>query len=71
MDATDPTPTEEVDTLFALVRARYGARLTAAQLEDVRKGIAAVVEGGRALRAVRLENSDEAAQPFSPFRVDS
>ena len=28
----------EVDRLFAMVAERYGARLTAAQLEDVRAG---------------------------------
>ena len=61
----------EVDRLFALVTERYGARLTAAQLEDVRKGIEAVVTGARALRAVKLANSDEPMQPFVPFRSDS
>jgi hypothetical protein len=60
----------EVDRLFALVVERYGARLTPAQLEDVRKGIEAVVAGARALRAVKLTNSDEPMQPFVPFRAD-
>jgi hypothetical protein len=60
----------EVDRLFAMVAERYGARLTPAQLEDVRKGIEAVVTGARALRAVKLENSDEPMQPFVPFRAD-
>jgi hypothetical protein len=61
----------EVDRLFAMVAERYGARLTPAQLEDVRKGIEAVVTGARALRAVKLANSDEPMQPFVPFRADS
>jgi hypothetical protein len=61
----------EVDRLFAMVAERYGARLTPAQLEDVRKGIEAVVTGARALRAVKLENSVEPMQPFAPFRADS
>ena len=60
----------EVDRLFAMVAERYGARLTPAQLEDVRKGIEAVVTGARALRAVKLVNSDEPMQPFVPFRAD-
>ena len=60
----------EVDRLFAMVAERYGARLTPVQLEDVRKGIEAVVTGARALRAVKLENSDEPMQPFVPFRAD-
>jgi hypothetical protein len=70
MEGTDPA-SKEVDLLFALVRERYGARLTAEQLEEVRKGIEAVERNARALRAVRLENSDEPMQPFAPFRVDS
>ena len=60
----------EVDRLFAMVAERYGARLTPAQLEDVRKGIEAVVTGARALRAVKLANSDEPMQPFVPCRAD-
>jgi hypothetical protein len=60
----------EVDRLFAMIAERYGARLTAAQLEDVRKDIEAVVSGARALRAVKLANSDEPMQPFVPFRAD-
>ena len=54
-----------------MVAERYGARLTPAQLEDVRKGIEAVVTDARALRAVKLENSVEPMQPFAPFRADS
>jgi hypothetical protein len=61
----------EVDRLFAMVAERYGARLTPAQLEEVRKGIEAIVTGARALRAVKLANSDEPMQPFVPFRGDS
>ena len=61
----------EVDRLFAMVAERYGARLTAAQLEDVRKGIEAIVTGARALRAVKLANSDEPMQPFVPVRAGS
>ena len=64
--AQDP----EVEQLFALVRERYGGRLTAAELDEVKKGVAAVVEAGRALRAVRLQNSDEPFQPFVPYRAD-
>ena len=70
MEGTDPA-SKEVELLYALVRERYGARLTAEQLEEVRKGIEAVARNAVALRAVRLENSDEPMQPFVPFRADS
>ncbi len=65
------SPDDEVETLFALVRARYGHRLDAAELEGVRKGIEGIVQAVRTLRVVRLRNSDEPFQPFAPFRGDA
>jgi hypothetical protein len=61
----------EVDTLFALVRERYGGRLSPEELEAVRKGVEAIVQSARALRAVRLANADEPGQPFAPYRADT
>jgi hypothetical protein len=61
---------EEVEELFALVRRRYGARLTAEQLESVRRGVVTIVAQAAALRAVRLTNADEPVQRFTPFRAD-
>ncbi len=60
----------EAELLFALVRARYGERLTPAELEEVRKGVEGIAQAARALRAVRTENSDEPFQPFVPYRAD-
>jgi hypothetical protein len=57
------TARSEVDLLFALVRERYGSRLTPEELEHVRTGVAAIVEGARALRAVRLDNADGPVLP--------
>ena len=68
-DAPDPAAAE-VEALFALVRARYGERVDAAQLAELRGIVASAVERARALRAIRLKNSDEPAQPFAPFRAD-
>ncbi len=56
----------EVDLLFALVRERYGGRLTPDELEAVRTGLAGIVEGVRALRAVRLDNADGPLLPLFP-----
>ena len=67
----NPDVLAEVDALFALVRRRYGARLTEAELEGVRKGVQGIVEEARALRAMRLGNADEPFQPFTPFRDDA
>ena len=68
--ATDPLPENdaEVERLFALVRERYGDRLTPAELDEVRKGVEGVVLAARALRAVKLQNADEPFSPFVPYR---
>ena len=66
----DPEASEAAQ-LFALIRARYGTRLTPAQLEEVQKGVEGVADMARALRAVPLGNADEPMQPFAPFRADS
>jgi hypothetical protein len=60
---SEPAPSE-VELLFALVRERYGDRLTPEQLEAVRTGVAAIVDGARALRAVRLDNADGPVLPL-------
>jgi hypothetical protein len=64
------TPDPETDTLFEIVRQRYGGRLTNEQLDDLRKIVRGQVDVARALRAVRLTNSDEPFQRFAAFRSD-
>jgi hypothetical protein len=65
--ARDP---DEVDLRFALVRLRYGDRLSAEQLDDLRRAVETIVEQVAALRAVPLTNADEPLQRFVPFRAD-
>ena len=65
---SDPVLDAEVERLFALVRDRYGDRLTPAQLDEVRKGVEGVVLAARALRTVQLENAAEPFPPFVPYR---
>ena len=61
--ASEPVPSE-VERLFAVVQERYGNRLTPEQLEAVRTAVAAIVEGAKALRAVRLDNADGPILPL-------
>jgi len=65
-----PVAEPEAESLFALIRDRYGERLTEAQLADLREQVASIVARARPLRAVPLKNSDEPAQPFAPFRAE-
>ena len=68
---SEPAPDpREAAFLFELIRTRYGSRLTAEQLEAVRRGVVAIVAQSGALRAVRLGNADEPVQHFTPFRAD-
>jgi hypothetical protein len=72
MDATSSgEPTDaELEARWALVRARWGARLDADELADLRKSVQAILEAVRALRAVPLGDTDEPFPPFVPFRAD-
>ena len=60
----------EAEALLALVRERYGSRLDAEQLAGVRTAVEGIVQAARALRAVRLTNADEPAQPFAAYRAE-
>jgi hypothetical protein len=65
---TDPEAGRtEAEILFALVRERYGSRLSPEELEAVRAGVTAIVEGIRTLRAVPLENADGPLLPLRPY----
>jgi hypothetical protein len=63
-------PDPEADALFEIVRVRYGDRLTPAQLDELRKIVAAQLEAARTLRAVALTNADEPMQFFAPYRAE-
>lgn len=65
------TENREAWALFNLVRDRYGDRLSPEELEEVRKGVEAVVEAAEALRSVKLENRDEPFSVFKPYRREA
>jgi hypothetical protein len=60
----------ETDLRLALVRGRYGDRLTPEQLEALRGAVEAIVEQVAALRTVPLTNADEPLERFRPYRGD-
>ena len=60
----------EAETLFQMISVRYGDRLDAEQLEEVRKGVETIAEAAQALRAVKLENGDEPLSIFTPYRAE-
>lgn len=64
-DPADPVAAALVET----IRLRYGARLSAQELERVRRGIEGNLRAARTLRAFDLPISVEPAVSFRPYRV--
>lgn len=60
----------EVETMLALVRERYGSRLSPDELAGVRTAIEGIVQAAHALRAVRLDNGEEPGQAFAAYRAE-
>ena len=69
MSAED-TRNMETERLIQIVKDRYGSRLTFEELEEVRKVLSANLEGATALRAIKLEMSDEPYPFFKPHKGD-
>jgi hypothetical protein len=59
---------KETSILMELVKERYGEKLTEEQLEHVENSLIRVMDAGKALREVPLENSDEPYNVFRPYR---
>ena len=51
-----------------MVRDRYGNRLSAEELEEVRKGVEGIVKAAEALRGVKLGNCTGPFSIFKPYR---
>jgi hypothetical protein len=68
---SEPGPAErEVELRLSLLRLRYGDRLSAEQVDDLRRTVEGIVAQVRALRAVPLVNADEPLPRFVPLRGD-
>lgn len=58
----------EAETLFTLVKERYGDSIAPDELEEVRKAVERIVETSMELREVELGNGDEPFNVFKPYR---
>ena len=61
---------EEAETLFSLVKEKYGDKIAPEELEEVKKAIERIVETSMELRKVELGNWDEPFSVFKPYRRD-
>jgi hypothetical protein len=69
--AEEPATPPENQILLNLIKQRYGARLTPAELEEVQQGVAGIARAVAALRAVKLDNGDEPFSIFVPYGQES
>jgi hypothetical protein len=56
--------------LFQIVKARYGDRLSEAQLQAVQQGVEGIETLSQELRKIRLDNAVEPFAYFTPYRGD-
>ena len=61
--------TDEAEILFTLIRARYAARLDAAQLDELRTAVEGMVRDVAAIRAATIPEDAEPGQAFVAFRA--
>jgi hypothetical protein len=61
--------TDEAEILFTLIRARYAARLDAAQLDELRTTVEGMVRDVAAIRAATIPEDAEPGQAFVAFRA--
>jgi hypothetical protein len=66
----DESP-KKADFLFEMVRDRYGNRLSAEELKEVRKVVEGIAEAAEALRSVKLENGTEPFSIFKPYKKEA
>jgi hypothetical protein len=57
----------ETEILFTLIKTRFGERVTSEELEEIMKGLTAILDAAKVLRSVKLENGDEPYQFFKPY----
>ena len=60
----------EAETLFRLVKEKYGDKIKEDELDEVKKAVERIVETSLELRKVELGNWDEPFSVFKPYRRD-
>ena len=60
----------EAETLFNLVKERYGDKINEDELDEVKKAVEKIVETAIELRKVELGNWNEPFSVFKPYRRD-
>jgi uncharacterized protein YktA (UPF0223 family) len=56
------------ETLFNLVKEKYGDKIASDELDEVKKAVEKIVESSMELRKFKLGNWDEPFSVFKPYR---
>ena len=59
---------KELESLYNIIRDRFGNRLTLDELEQVKKDLQTISEAAKTLRAVKLSNGDQPFFIFKPYK---
>jgi len=62
------TASKDYEVLFNAVKNRYGSRINAEELEEVRKAVERIAEASELLRSVELKNGDEPFLILKPYK---
>ena len=61
----------EAETLFNLVKEKYGDKIAPGELDEVKKAVEKIVETSMELREFELGNWDEPFSVFKPYRREN
>lgn len=62
--------TPESQILFTLIHTLYGLKVTSKELEEIQNQVDTIVESIETLRSFPLQNDDEPALHFTPYRKE-
>lgn len=58
----------ETHILFSLIQVVYGTRVSEDELEEIRSQVGEIMESIERVRSIPLNNDDEPALRFTPYR---
>ena len=62
--------TPESQILFTLVQTLYGSKVNSEELREIQNQVDTIMESINTLRSFPLQNNDEPALHFTPYRKD-
>lgn len=67
-ELTEKSQSVETQILFSLVQTLYGSKVSRDELVEIQNQVEAIMESVETLRSIPLNNDDEPALRFIPYR---